>query len=197
MSYLAHRWDAHRKGAQPTADALVVDRKTRRGPGHETADDVGGLVEPEVMQAHGGQARRIPLMADEDELVLVPGKRGALMAGCWIDAPFQNAKGDVHRIRDEPVPRAKRSVARVDQDLSLLHRIRSLGRRQAAQPSLSRGEHIIDPSAHHAMLPHEADGTSSLLLSSYVALIGISFVRAKVVHDGVNGRTDRKPHEEH
>ena len=69
MSYVAHRWDAHRNGAQPTADALAIDGKTRRGPRHESADDVGGLVEPEVMQAHGSQARRIHLMADEDEIV--------------------------------------------------------------------------------------------------------------------------------
>jgi len=51
-----------------------------RSPGDEAADDIGGALETELMEADRGEARGVALVADEDEFVFASGDCRALMA---------------------------------------------------------------------------------------------------------------------
>src|SRR5258706_15472827 len=57
-----------------------LDRKTRRGPCDEAADDIGRLLETELVKPDRGEAGGIALVTDEDEPVFASGECRALMA---------------------------------------------------------------------------------------------------------------------
>ena len=130
----------------------VLDLKTIRGPGDKTADDVGCVLVPELVQPHGSEARGVALVADEDEVVFVSGKGRALVSRGRIDAPLEDAERDVHRAGDAAIPSANIAVTRVDEDPSGAHRGRGLRRRQSAQPGARRGKHLIDPALRDARM---------------------------------------------
>ena len=58
----------------------VHDRKPRRGPGDKATNDIRGFSEAHLVKPHGREARGIPLVADEDELVFASGESGALVS---------------------------------------------------------------------------------------------------------------------
>src|SRR5438552_5306932 len=143
---------AHHQRVVKRAAGSTIDRKSVRGPGDKTADDIGRVLVAKLMQADRGEARGIALMADEDEIILVSGERGALVSRCRIDAPLKDAQRDVQRARDAAVPRPKIAVARIDEDPSGPHRVGGLRRRQPAQPGSRGGEHVIDPALRDARM---------------------------------------------
>ena len=52
----------------------------RRCPGDKATDDIGRVLETELVKADRGEAGRVALVADEDELVFAPSECRTLMA---------------------------------------------------------------------------------------------------------------------
>ena len=83
-------------------------------PREETADDVGGVHEAEILERGGCEARRLAVCADEDQLLLEAGDVWVVerRVDVRIESPLENGPGDVQRARDDPFePRARRSSA--------------------------------------------------------------------------------------
>ena len=151
---------AHRERHSPDRGS-AVDRKTRRGPCDKAADDIGRVLEPELVKPDRGEARGIALVADEDDLVFAAGECRALVARRWIDAPLKDAERDVHRARNAAVSRTQLPITRIDEDRTLAHRGGGLRRRESTQPRLRCGKDLIDPTSRDlAMLPHRRTAVS-------------------------------------
>jgi len=68
----------------------------RSGPSDEAADDIGRVLETELVKPDRSEARGVALVADEDELVLAACEYWTLMARRRIDAPLKDAQWDMH-----------------------------------------------------------------------------------------------------
>ena len=64
-------------------------RQALGGPRAASADHVRGPVQPQVMQGRGGQARGVPILAEHDDPVVVPGDPGQPGVAGRVEAPFQ------------------------------------------------------------------------------------------------------------
>ena len=73
--------------------------------------------EAELLEGGGGEARRLAVRADEDQMLVEPDDVRVVEGriGVGIDAPLEHRAGDVHRARDHAVARALVVRARVDE----------------------------------------------------------------------------------
>src|SRR5437870_4882446 len=108
--------------------SLPLDGEAGREPSGEAADHVRRIDEPELVEADRGEARRIALLADEDEPLLMSRERRVLVPRVRIDPPFEDAERGVHRARDRPLARPNVAVPRVHERRAVAYRGRGLSR---------------------------------------------------------------------
>ena len=89
-------------------------RKTAREPILKATDDVSGI-STEKPKSSCREARRIPFIADDDDLLVVA-YRGFVEASPWIQPPLQNIAIDDERARNDSValPLLERSYVNKD-----------------------------------------------------------------------------------
>jgi hypothetical protein len=122
------------------------DRQTRCQPGFEPADDVADAGEAQLAQARRGEARRLAVVADQDQVGVEPADVRVAPRAFGRDAPLQDGEGDVERAGDD----ARRAVdPRVDDQRALLGRRSGLCRLEALDQRARFAQQVVERAACH------------------------------------------------
>ena len=90
------------------------------------------------------------MLTDEDDLpVELCGKPLVVVARCWVEAPEQDAQGDVDRFWNYAVPTAQLLAAGVDKQCAMLKRRRGVSGRQSIETGSRIAKKVADGPAHH------------------------------------------------
>jgi hypothetical protein len=108
-------------------------RQAGGGPGHETAHQVGGVVQPDVLQTGRRQAGRVSARAHDDHALAVAGclRQPRLAAG--VEPPFQDVALDVQRPRNDTLRGSLALRADVDKQRPATDGLGRLGRPEPVQ----------------------------------------------------------------
>jgi len=126
----------------------------------------GGAVQAEVLQRRRGQAGGVPLLADDDDPVVVAGDPGQPGVTAGIEAPFQVVALHHGRAGNLAVDGPLGGGPDVDEHPAFGPFAEGFRRRQPQQPGARGGEHLLDraraqrPGRHHAAAPSVSLSTS-------------------------------------
>jgi AcrR family transcriptional regulator len=119
-------------------------RETVRHPGPVAARQVGRLIQAQVVQRRGGQARCKALHAEHDDPVVVPGHPGQPRLAGRIETPLQVVALDHGGAGNLALFRALPGRPDVHQEPAGLLLLERLGRGQPVQPGARLGEDFLD-----------------------------------------------------
>jgi AcrR family transcriptional regulator len=128
-------------------------------PGAEPADHVGRAVQAEILQGRRRQAGGIPVDAEHDDPVVIPGDPGQPGVAAGIETPFQVVPFHHGGARYLPLNRPLGGRPDVDEHRSAGHLAERLLRRQPLQAGARGREYLADgpgarrPAGHHAAGP--------------------------------------------
>ena len=127
-----------------------IDGQPGRGPRVEAAHDVGRAVQPEVRERGGGQAGRVALGAEHDDLHVVAGRRRDPVVAGRVEPPLEDVPLDHDRLRHLALGRALGRRADVDEQRARRQGVPRVGRVEPVQPGTGVGQDVVDgPAARH------------------------------------------------
>jgi hypothetical protein len=131
------------KGAHLNGVSPHVDRKPGRLPGTEAAVEVGRTVEPEILQCGRSETRGVALVAHENDMQLVCGKRQTVRAG-WVETPLQHGAFDDDGAGESTFIVTIRPGADVHERRSVTLGLESLVRRYADESAARLLHELLD-----------------------------------------------------
>jgi hypothetical protein len=103
------------------------------------------VAEAELDEHRSGQARRVAVVAEDDDPALVPADAGIPPRARRIDPPFQHRAREVQRARHDPVARPRRLRADVDEQRAARGRSVSRGRLEPIDAPAGALQQLRDP----------------------------------------------------
>jgi hypothetical protein len=122
----------------------AIDWQAGRTPRLESADDVGGVPETELLQRGSGEAGLEALVAEKDDPLVRPRERVVSVRARRIEAPLEYVARDEVGAGHGAVSFVLSVGADVDQQRTLPHGGERLIRREPAQPPASVVEELLD-----------------------------------------------------
>lgn len=144
-------------------------RQRRVPPGLKATFHIGCAGKAQLMQRSGSQARLIALVAQNNDVIIKPGRLRVAVGAIRIQPPLQNVPVDHERFGDRAITGDLRLSADVDEHRPGTHRLPCLNGSEPEQAAACRGEKIIDRCPGHRRLlpmqlpntPAAADGVTS------------------------------------
>lgn len=162
-------WHRARRDRRGT-DAGRRPRQAGRHPGRVAAIHVGGMGKAQLMQCRRGQAGRVPLHAEHDHPMVMPGHPGQPRVAGRIETPLEVVPLDDHRTGDLAMLGPLPGGTDIDEDRAVGHRGSRLMRRQPVQPGSGIGQQLVHRTCGHAADQAVAGsvlrGTSPVVVSS-------------------------------
>lgn len=120
------------------------NREPGIAPGLETSNDIAHVLEAEVYERRGSEARGVAVVAEEDDVLVKAGDVGAAPVTLGIQAPLQNGAGNVQRARDDAVMYPVGVGPNVDDYRATLHGGTCLSWLESLDPGLRFGEQLLN-----------------------------------------------------
>lgn len=116
----------------------------------EATDEIGGVVQPEVLQHGGGEARLIALVAHHDDPIVVARDRVDAVLARGIQSPLEHVAVDHHGTEERAVTRPLLDRADVDDERARGLLVQEVLRLDALQAGPGGGEELVHCVADHA-----------------------------------------------
>jgi AcrR family transcriptional regulator len=130
--------------------------QARGRPGAESADHVGRLAQPQIVQGRRRQAGGIPLLAQHNDPVVIASDPGQPGITGWIETPFQVVALDDCRAGDLALRRPLRGGPDVDQHPAVGRLPERVLRGQPGQPGARLRQNLLNRARARRLGRHHA-----------------------------------------